>query len=123
LQFEATRQTEPDRGDTDVEAQEAGEVLAHRRTSDFETVADGGARTAYFVTLSLAVAVCVSAPFLPVMVSVKVPRGPDADVRTVSVDAVVAAAGEKVTAAPKGCPARVSATDPENPPADVIATR
>ena len=76
----------------------------------------------YLVTLSLVVAVCVRAPLVPVIVSVKVPRGPDDEVRTVSVDAPVAGFGENETVEPDGCPLRLRVTGPENPLDDVTVT-
>jgi hypothetical protein len=65
----------------------------------------------YFVTLSLVVALCVRVPLFPVMVSVKVPLGPDDEVLTVSVDVLVV----NVTVEPDGWPLRLRVTEPEKP--------
>jgi hypothetical protein len=58
---------------------------------------------------------CVRVPLFPVMVSVKVPLGPDDDVLTVSVDVLVVAMGVNVTVEPDGWPLRLSVTEPEKP--------
>ena len=67
-------------------------------------------------------AVCVRVPLLPVMVSVKVPLGPDDDVLTLSVDVPVAGLGENVTVEPDGWPLRLRVTDPEKPLDGVTVT-
>ena len=76
----------------------------------------------YRATLSVAEAVCVRMPLLPVMVSVKVPLGPDDDVFTVSVEVVLAGFGVNVTVDPEGRPPRVRETDPLKPFAGAIVT-
>jgi hypothetical protein len=57
-----------------------------------------------------------------VIVSVKVPLGPDADVLTLSVDGPVAGFGENVTLEPDGWPLRLRVTDPVNPLDGVTVT-
>jgi hypothetical protein len=64
----------------------------------------------------------VNDPFVPVTVSVNVPRGPDDDVRMVSVDVLVVAVGVNVTLEPDGCPVRLREMDPVKPPEGVIVT-
>ncbi len=59
--------------------------------------------------------VCESVPLLPSTVSLKVPFGVDALVRTDSVDDVTAGFGENVAVAPAGTPPKVRPTDPVNP--------
>ena len=76
----------------------------------------------YLVTLSRAVAECLNDPLCPVTAKENVPRGPDDDVRTVSVDGPVAGFGENVIEEPEGCPLRLRVTDPEEPLDGVMLT-
>jgi hypothetical protein len=64
----------------------------------------------------------VNDPFVPVTVSVNVPRGPDDDVRTVSVDVLVVAVGLNANVEPEGCPLRLRVTDQEDPFDGVMVT-
>ena len=67
-------------------------------------------------------AVCIRMPLCPVMVSGKVPLGPDDDDLTLSVDVPVAGFGENVTVEPDGWPLRLRVTDPEKPLDGVTVT-
>ena len=64
----------------------------------------------------------MSDPLFPVTVSVKGPLGPDDDVFTLSVDALVVGERVNVTVEPDGWPLRLRITDPENPLDGVTVT-
>jgi hypothetical protein len=68
-------------------------------------------------TTKLTVVVCVSAPLVPLIVSVDVPTGVLPVVVTVNVElpVPVTVAGEKPAVAPAGNPLTLSATAPVNP--------
>jgi hypothetical protein len=69
------------------------------------------------VTISVTVAVCVTLPLVPVIVSVDVPAGVLPPAVTVSVEfpVPVTVAGEKPAVAPAGNPLAPSVTTPPNP--------
>jgi hypothetical protein len=68
------------------------------------------------------VAVCVSVPLTPVIVSVYVPIGVLVLVVTESVDDPVAGFGVKLPLAPLGCPLTLRVTWPVKPPVGLIVT-
>ena len=87
-----------------------------------DTVKSGGGGCA--LTTKLTVVVCVSAPLVPVIVSVDVPSGVLPLVVTVNVElpVPVTVAGEKPAVAPAGNPLTVKAIGPEKPELAVVLT-
>lgn len=79
-------------------------------------------RPPYVLTFRLAVVAWLKLPLTPVIVSVKVPLGPVADVVTLSVEVVVAGSGVSVTVEPEGWPPTLSVTVPPKPLDGVIVT-
>jgi hypothetical protein len=87
-----------------------------------EIVKSGGGGCAF--TAKLTVVVCVSAPLVPLIVSVEVPTGVLPVVVTVKVElpVPVTVAGEKLAVAPAGNPLALSAMEPEKPENAVVLT-
>ena len=73
-------------------------------------------------TTSVTVAVWVSEPLTPVMVSVEVPAGVVARVVMLRVEVAVAGFVVNVPVAPVGRPATLRVTAPVNPPEGVMVT-
>jgi hypothetical protein len=69
------------------------------------------------------VAVCTSAPLVPVIVSVELPRGvlPEVDMAKLELPELIEA-GEKIPVAPAGSPLTAKVTVPVNPVLGVTVT-
>jgi hypothetical protein len=75
-------------------------------------------------TVRVTVAVCTSAPLVPVIVSVELPRGvfPEVDMAKLELPDELIEAGEKIPVAPAGSPLTAKVTVPVNPVLGVTVT-